>query len=77
MPKAAGLFIAPHTTDLQHPVMARFRPLDRAVPWNSFPVWRHWALTELRSGKAVNVVFSYSDGQPAARWSGSSAGGGC
>lgn len=58
-----GWFLAPHAEDLQHPVMARFRPLDRSVPWNSFPVWRHWTLSDRDPGAVT--IFSYSDGQPA------------
>lgn len=57
----AGVILAPR--DLQHPLLAAFRPLGGAVPWQSFPVWEYWGLSEI--DKNANVVIAYSDGQPA------------
>ncbi len=57
------VFLAPKTADLQHPLMKAFRPLEKSIPWTSFPIWQHWQLSEL--DKASNVIFAYSDGDPA------------
>jgi hypothetical protein len=61
--KDKPVYYSPRSEDLQHPIMARFRPIERTVQWNRFPVWRYWVLTDL--DKAANIVFRYSDGQPA------------
>jgi aerotolerance regulator-like protein len=58
-----NLFLAPR--DLQHPLLGRFRPLAGSVPWNSFPVWRHWQFAGLDQAKGVTAVIPYSNGQPA------------
>ncbi len=58
-----SLYLAPRTADLQHPLMARFRPLEKSIPWTSFPVWRHWQFGGL--SKATNIIFPYNDGDPA------------
>jgi len=36
----AGNYLAPTTLD--HPVLAAFRRVGDAVPWQDFPVFRHW-----------------------------------
>ena len=54
-------FLAPQ--DASHPLLAKFRPLAGSVPWESFPVFRHWQLDEVAEGTAV--VLRYSNGQPA------------
>ncbi|MEX2111773.1 MAG: BatA domain-containing protein [Pirellulales bacterium] len=54
-------YLAPE--DFQHPLLAKFRPLAGVVPWESFPVFRHWQLDALAEGAAV--VLRYSNGQPA------------
>jgi hypothetical protein len=36
----AGNYLAP--TSLDHPVLAAFRRVGDAVPWQDFPVFRHW-----------------------------------
>jgi len=51
----AGNFLAPATLD--HPIMAAFRRVGDAVPWQDFPVFRHWEFTpspraELSGGDA-------------------------
>lgn len=57
------LAISPTNDDLQHPLMAAFRPIARSVQWDRLKVWRHWAFSDL--DKAANVVLHFSDGQPA------------
>ncbi len=54
-------YLAPDES--QHPLLAKFRPLAGVVPWESFPVFRHWQLDALAEGSAV--VLRYSNGQPA------------
>jgi hypothetical protein len=56
-----GVILAPR--DLQHPLLAQFRPLGATVPWQSFPVWEYWELSDV--DKNANVVIPYSDGRPA------------
>ncbi len=56
-----SVILAPR--DLQHPLLARFRPLGGSVPWQSFPIWEYWQLTDV--DKNSNVVIPYSDGRPA------------
>jgi hypothetical protein len=58
-----GVFLAPR--DLQHPLLARFRPLSGSVPWNAFPVWEYWRFADTDQVKGANVVIPYSDGRPA------------
>ena len=59
-----GLFLAPTHEDYSHPIMARFRPIERTIPWNNFPIWEYWRLAEQKENKNI-VVLPYSDGQPA------------
>jgi hypothetical protein len=56
-----GLFLAPD--NLQHPLLARFRSVETAVPWDGLPVFRHWQLGDLAKG--VGVIVNYSNDQPA------------
>jgi hypothetical protein len=56
-----GVILAPR--DLQHPLLARFRPLGGSVPWQSFQFWEYWEVTDV--DKNATVVIPYSDGQPA------------
>lgn len=55
------VYLAPHSFD--HPVLRPFRPIASAVPWNQFPVFRHWSLQELAPD--TTVVLRYGNGQPA------------
>jgi hypothetical protein len=48
---------------LEHPLLARFRPLANTVPWEGLPIFRHWQLGSL--AKEAGVLVSYSNGQPA------------
>ena len=45
-----GNFFAPATLD--HPVLAAFRRVGDAVPWQDFPVERHWEFTSSAAGAA-------------------------
>jgi aerotolerance regulator-like protein len=55
------VYLAPD--DSQHPLLARFQPLRGSVPWESFPVYRHWLLEKQNAG--VRTVIAYSNGHPA------------
>ncbi len=61
--RAAGreIFLAP--VSFEHPVMAEFRAMATAVPWDSYPVFRHWDFSELNSTTAV--VTSFNNTRPA------------
>jgi hypothetical protein len=54
-------FLAPES--FEHPILAKFRSLAGGVPWESYPVFRHWQFDKLTEGSAV--VLRYSNGQPA------------
>lgn len=56
-----GIWLDPRSLD--HPVLAPFRSVGTAVPWQQFPVFRYWSLKEL--SKSASVVVPYSDGRPA------------
>ncbi|MFM7107789.1 MAG: hypothetical protein ACKOZU_04190, partial [Planctomycetaceae bacterium] len=66
-----GNHLAP--TALDHPLLAAFRRVGDAVPWQDFPVARHWEFapepTADAAGDAARggaaVVGAYSDGMPA------------
>lgn len=49
--------------DLSHPLLAPFRDLATSVPWDRFPVYRHWGLEE--TAAPARVVVRYSNNQPA------------
>ena len=65
----AGNFLAP--TDLGHPMLAAFRRVADAVPWQDFPVARHWDFQPTApqendaDGGAAAVVVAYRNGLPA------------
>jgi hypothetical protein len=48
---------------LQHPLLAKFRSLESAIPWDAFPIFRHWELGPLAEG--AGVVIPYSNTLPA------------
>jgi hypothetical protein len=56
-----SLFLAPRALD--HPVLARFRSIATAVPWNGSPVFVHWMFEELDPDS--RVVLRYGNNQPA------------
>ncbi|MCU0978970.1 MAG: BatA domain-containing protein [Pirellulaceae bacterium] len=49
--------------DLSHPLLAAFRDMATSVPWDRFPVYRHWGLEEIAA--PARVVARYSNNQPA------------
>ena len=63
-----GNFLAPAALD--HPILAAFRRVGDAVPWQDFPVTRHWefAAAEGEGGPDATpaaVVAAYRNGLPA------------
>lgn len=48
-------------TNDQHPITARFRPLQGSVPWESLPVYRYWPIHELAQGVAVVATYGNKD----------------
>jgi hypothetical protein len=65
----AGNYLAP--TDLAHPLMAAFRRVGDEVPWQDFPVTRHWEfqpaelVDEATDPPPAGVVVAYRNGLPA------------
>jgi hypothetical protein len=49
--------------NLQHPILAKFAALGGSIPWESFPIFRHWQLDQLTKDAAV--VLRFSNNQPA------------
>jgi hypothetical protein len=49
--------------DLSHPLTAAFREVATSVPWNRFPVYRHWGLEEIVP--PARAVVRYSNNQAA------------
>jgi hypothetical protein len=47
----------------QHPMMAKFRPLQGSIPWESLPVYRYWPIHNLAKG--VAVIATYRNKEPA------------
>jgi hypothetical protein len=63
---AGDNFLAP--TSLDHPLLAAFRRVGDAVPWQDFPVERHWEFepaTDNEAEPAARVVAAYRNGLPA------------
>lgn len=65
-----GNYLTPSTLD--HPILAAFRRVGDAVPWQDFPVSRHWEFeATVPSGKAddaappARAVATYRNGLPA------------
>jgi hypothetical protein len=50
------VYLAPD--QLEHPLLAKFRPLESAIPWDAYPVYTHWQLGPLSEGAAVVIAFS-------------------
>ncbi len=57
----AEAYLAPE--HLEHALLARFRPLESSIPWDVFPVYKHWILGPLADG--ANVVIPYANRDPA------------
>jgi hypothetical protein len=47
----------------QHPMTAKFRPLQGSIPWESLPVYRYWPIHELAKG--VITIATFSNREPA------------
>lgn len=58
---AGDLFLS--TDHIQHPMVARFLPLEGTVPWDEMPVYMYWQLPKL--GPNVSVAARYRYGKPA------------
>lgn len=65
-----GNFLAPESLD--HPILAPFRRVGDAVPWQDFPVQRHWEFETVEDAAAADggaagaiAVASYRNGLPA------------
>lgn len=52
-------------TALDHPMLAAFRRVGDAVPWQDFPVERHWEFTPGEGEAAAVPVASFRNGLPA------------
>ncbi|WP_254509818.1 BatA domain-containing protein [Anatilimnocola floriformis] len=57
----SGLYLDPRSFD--HPITAAYRALDTSVPWDRFPIFFHWNLTDLAAG--TRVIIPYGNGMPA------------
>lgn len=62
-----GNYLAP--VDLSHPLMAAFRRVGDEVPWQDFPVARHWEFQpnegDAQTDPPATVVVAYRNGLPA------------
>jgi hypothetical protein len=59
-----GNYLAPAALD--HPIMAAYRRVGDAVPWQDFPVARHWEFQPAEAaGDAAAAVAAYRNGLPA------------
>ena len=56
-----GLYLDPRSFD--HPITAAFRGQDSSIPWDRFPIFFHWNLTDL--GEGTRVIIPYGNGMPA------------
>ena len=56
-------YLAP--SGLEHPILAPFRRVGDAVPWQDFPVGRLWAGGAADAPRGATVVAAYRDGLPA------------
>ena len=46
-----------------HPMLDVLRGRGTSIPWNDYPIYRHWELGDLK--QATSVVMSFSNGLPA------------
>jgi hypothetical protein len=61
----AGNFLAPAALD--HPMLAAFRRVGDAVPWQDFPVFKHWEFAPVEPPAAADDAAAGGDlGDPAA-----------
>jgi hypothetical protein len=64
----ASNYLAP--ASLEHPILAAFRRVGDAVPWQDFPVFRHWEFVPVETREdadehGATVVAFYRNGMPA------------
>jgi hypothetical protein len=50
-------------SNYQNPILAAFRSRATSTPWNAFPVFRYWHISDQPAG--AGTVLPYSDGRPA------------
>jgi hypothetical protein len=55
------LFLA--AQNMSHPILSLFRGRESVVPWDEYPIYRHWMLDVLQPG--TSIVMRYSNQQPA------------
>lgn len=55
------LYLSPQNMD--HPITAEFRQLATSVPWNQFPIYRHWEMDSLNDG--TQLIVAYGNNKPA------------
>ena len=55
------LYLAPQSFD--HPMLSGFRTVATQIPWQAFPIFRHWQLDELQTG--AFTVLRYGNEHPA------------
>ncbi|MHB8863700.1 MAG: BatA domain-containing protein [Pirellulaceae bacterium] len=55
------VYLAPHS--YEHPILRPFRAIQSAVPWNAYPVFRHWSVQDLASD--AEVILRFGNQQPA------------
>jgi hypothetical protein len=58
---AGDAFLAPR--DYSHRVTAAFREMATSVPWDRFPVYRHWAMDDF--APTARLVIPYNNNKPA------------
>jgi hypothetical protein len=60
--RAGGRGLSLRLTAASHPLLAPFRSFAENIPWDDFPVFRHWVFDQVDD---ANVVFRFSNGEPA------------
>ena len=53
---SGAFFLDPR--NLQHPIFAKLRSRESAIPWDGMPVFTHWQLGELNKGAHLVIPFS-------------------
>lgn len=53
------VYLAPES--LEHPLLSKFRSLESSIPWDAFPVFRHWELGKLADGVGIVMPFSNNE----------------
>lgn len=48
-------------TGRDHPMLAKFKPLGDEVPWDAFPIYHYWQLSELPEGTVPVVRYANGD----------------